>query len=112
MSGVRKSSRGGRLVALNSYDARDDLRVGAAPTGFLRWLGSVDILSKVGRNTAPHLRKSSRAYGKFNAIRFPPRDDLRPLPEGERDFAPSPLGRGQGVRVKRKDINKARWLLD
>ncbi len=105
MSGVRKSSRGGRLVALNSYDARDDLRVGAAPTGFLRWLGSVDILSKVGRNTAPHLRKShlhrtqvqvSRG-GNPIALNFPyARDDLRPLPEGERDFAPSPLGRGQG----------------
>ncbi len=68
--------------------------------------GFVDILV-LQRGSAPHPRKSSRACRKFDAIRFPPRDDLRHSPRrGEETLLPLPERERAGVRVEIEDVNK------
>ncbi len=69
--------------------------------------GSVDIPA-FWRDSAPHPRISSRAHRKFDAIRFPPRDDLRHSPlRGEETLLPLPFRERVGVRMKLADVNKA-----
>ncbi len=80
-----------RAVNGNVNPPRDDASMGAV-SAIYEMAGFVDILAVFHPHPIPlpkrerafcdlspkgRGRKSSRAYRKFNAIRFPPRDDLR-----------------------------------